>query len=69
MTTQQPSEPSSHDAQCREFRRLLHIATLLRKQVLEQQELQQGVVIFGGSGAGKPMAAKVFLTTEDEKDK
>ncbi len=54
MTTQQPSEPSSHDAQCREFRRLLHIATLLRKQVLEQQELQQGVVIFGGSGAGKP---------------
>jgi len=37
--------------------------------VLEQQELQQGVVIFGGSGAGKPMAAKVFLTTEDEKDK
>ena len=64
MTTQQPPEPSSHDAHYRVIRHMLHITAFLRKQ-----ELQQGVVIRGPSGVGKSIAVEVFLTTKDKKGK
>lgn len=69
MTTQQPPEPSPHDAQCQAFRHMLSITTFLRKQELQQQGLQQGVVIHGLSGVGKTIAVEVFLSAEDKEDK
>ncbi len=68
MTTQQPPEPSSHDAQDRVINRMYLIA-FLRKQVPQQEERQQGVVICGRSGVGKTIAAKVFFSAEDREDK
>jgi predicted ATPase len=68
MTTQQPPEPSSHDAQYRVIN-IMHITAFLRKQVPQQQERQQGVVICGGSGVGKTVAVEVFFSAEDKEDK